>query len=73
MVLTFWHNMALDEESFRAALIKLIVADLSLTLAILPLKFDPLSISSKDSWVDKALVSKIDKLINWSFEKEKYG
>jgi hypothetical protein len=36
MVQTFWHNTVLDEESFGAALIKLIVANLSLSLACLP-------------------------------------
>jgi hypothetical protein len=35
-----------------------------MTLAFLPLKLDPLSIASKDSYVDKALDPKKDKLIN---------
>jgi hypothetical protein len=73
MVQTFWHETASDEEFITSALIKLIIANLSLSCAFMKLNFNPMFIAYKYGWVDRALEPKKDKLINWRFVKEKYG
>ncbi len=70
MVQTFWHETASNEEFITSALIKLIIANLSLSCAFMKLNFNPMFIAYKYGWVDRALDPKIDKLMNWRFVKE---